>query len=600
MKYFIYCRKSSDREDRQILSTDAQKRLLQDYADANNLTIVDTYVENQTAYKTGRPMFNEMLERLEKGEAEGIIAYHLTRIARNSFDGGRTIYMIDDSIVQEIRTPEKVYINTSDDKFMMQIHFAMAKKSSDDTSQFVTRDIESKLLKGEYPGMVPIGYLNINRDAHISKSQDDKEKYMMLLELNRPLKREEIDPIDGVIVKKFFEEVAERGKKGSLKVSHLPQLSFDMGLRSRKGKKLSRHAIENLLTNHYFYGVIKYHGRIYDDAYIQEKSGDPKRKIQHEALITKELFDDVQYALGTRTKGRYRRHNYSFGDCILRCGECSSPITPERQKGHVYYHCTGNRGDCSQKAWTREEVLSEQFSDILLGLRLPQSYLDFALSKLRKVHSKESKFADAVRKKHQGHLNAAQQKLDALLQMKISPNNVDGLLLSDEEYLHQKELIKEELHVAKKQLDTTQKQSENWVDDCERFFVFTQRVAAKFSITSVEDKKALLTLICQNLTLTNNKVAAQYQEPYRSLSEFPLAGKEQEFLSEPEKSLTLAKNTKMEESWLGRRDSNPRSRDQNPLPYRLATPHYVALGYSKSLPFALLFSVKKSSLRGQC
>ena len=68
MKYFIYCRKSSDREDRQILSTDAQKRLLQDYADANNLTIVDTYVENQTAYKTGRPMFNEMLERLEKGE----------------------------------------------------------------------------------------------------------------------------------------------------------------------------------------------------------------------------------------------------------------------------------------------------------------------------------------------------------------------------------------------------------------------------------------------------------------------------------------------------------------------------------------------------
>src|SRR3989344_1443166 len=139
MKYFIYCRKSSDREDRQLLSTDAQQRLLTEYAQTHDLEIVHTYVENQTAYKTGRPMFNNMLERLEKGEANGIIAYHLTRIARNSFDGGRTIYMIDDGIIKEIRTPEKAYINTSDDKFLMQIHFAMAKKSSDDTSQFVTR-----------------------------------------------------------------------------------------------------------------------------------------------------------------------------------------------------------------------------------------------------------------------------------------------------------------------------------------------------------------------------------------------------------------------------------------------------------------------------
>lgn len=552
MKYFVYCRKSSDREDRQILGTESQKRLLLEYAELHGLTVIETYIENQSAYKTGRPMFNEMLTRLEKGEADGIIAYHLTRIARNSFDGGRTIYMIDDGIIKEIRTPEKAYINTSDDKFMMQIHFAMAKKSSDDTSQFVTRDIESKLLKGEYPGGVPIGYLNINRDGHITKSRDNQEKYMMLLALNRTLMREEVDPIDGVIVKRFFEEVAERGRKGQLKIAHLPKLSFKMGLRSAKGKMLSRHSIENMLSNPYFYGVIEYNGRIYDDAYIQEKSGDPKRKIQHEALIEKKLFDDVQYAIGTRTKGRYRKHNYSFGDCVLRCGECGSPITPERQKRHIYYHCTGNRGECSQRKWTREEELGKQFTDVLLNLRLPQSYLDYAFSKLRKVHVDESRFADAVRRKHQGHLNSSQQKLDALLQLKIAPNNHDGSMLSDDEYLRQKTIIKNELEVAKKELSTVQQQSENWVEDCERFFVFTQRVAAKFAVTtSTEDKRALLTLICQNLTLTNHKVAAEYREPYNSLSEFPLAGKEEEFLSEPEKVLTLAEKPEIAENWLG-------------------------------------------------
>ena len=31
------------------------------------------------------------------------------------------------------------------------------------------------------------------------------------------------------------------------------------------------------------------------------------------------------------------------------------------------------------------------------------------------------------------------------------------------------------------------------------------------------------------------------------------------------------------EDWLGRQDSNLRSRDQNPMPYRLATPQHCAL-----------------------
>src|SRR5204862_3427173 len=156
MRCFLYCRKSTDREDRQILGTDAQKRLLLEYAGRQGFTVVDVYVENQTAYKTGRPLFSAMLQRLERGEADGILTYHLTRLARNSFDGGRLIYMMDERTVALIATPEKAYTNNSDDKFMMQIHFAMAKKSSDDTSQFVRRDVESKLLKGEYPGMVPL------------------------------------------------------------------------------------------------------------------------------------------------------------------------------------------------------------------------------------------------------------------------------------------------------------------------------------------------------------------------------------------------------------------------------------------------------------
>src|SRR5947209_20166140 len=115
----------------------------------------------------------------------------------------------------------------------MQIHFAMAKKSSDDTSQFVRRDVVSKLLKGEYPGMVPPGYVNINRDGHITKGRDDPQKYLRLLELGRPLRREEIDPTEGPLVARLFEEAA----RGTRSLAALRTLGYRIGLRARSGKQ---------------------------------------------------------------------------------------------------------------------------------------------------------------------------------------------------------------------------------------------------------------------------------------------------------------------------------------------------------------------------
>jgi len=148
MKFFIYCRKSTESEDRQILSIPAQKRELLEYAEKNNLDIVDTLTESHSAYKIGRPKFNQMLERIENKEADGIIVWALNRIARNSMDGGRVIYMMDLNQIKEIRTPSGVIKNDGSAKFMLQIEFAMSKKSSDDNSESVKRGNREKILRG--------------------------------------------------------------------------------------------------------------------------------------------------------------------------------------------------------------------------------------------------------------------------------------------------------------------------------------------------------------------------------------------------------------------------------------------------------------------
>ena len=81
--YFIYCRKSSEAEDRQVLSIESQTRELELLAEKLNLPIVEILTESMSAKAPGRPVFNEMMQRLYRGEAAGIICWKLDRLARN-------------------------------------------------------------------------------------------------------------------------------------------------------------------------------------------------------------------------------------------------------------------------------------------------------------------------------------------------------------------------------------------------------------------------------------------------------------------------------------------------------------------------------------
>ena len=59
---------------------------------AEKILIVREFVESITAKKLGRPIFNEMLRLVERGEADALLAWHPDRLASSSVDGGRIIY----------------------------------------------------------------------------------------------------------------------------------------------------------------------------------------------------------------------------------------------------------------------------------------------------------------------------------------------------------------------------------------------------------------------------------------------------------------------------------------------------------------------------
>jgi DNA invertase Pin-like site-specific DNA recombinase len=241
MSYVIYCRKSSESEDRQVLSIESQVKELTELSKRLNLPVSEILTESRSAKYPGRPVFGALMKRVLKGEFKGIITWKLDRLARNPSDGGAIVSAMDNNKIAEIITPSNVYRNNGSEKFMMWIDLGMAKKYVDDLSDNVKRGNKTKLEKGWFPGRPPLGYLN------------------------EPVERTIVpDPERFILVRKMWEMLLD-GKSPS----YIRSVANEQWkLRSRKGKRkgdrpIALSKIYKIFGSPFYYGLIQ----VYNDTY---------------------------------------------------------------------------------------------------------------------------------------------------------------------------------------------------------------------------------------------------------------------------------------------------------------------------------------------
>ena len=158
-RYFLYARKSSEAEDRQATSIQSQIDELTSIAKAHKIEVIEVFEESQSAKKPGRPVFNKMLERIYKGEANGILCWKLDRLARNPVDGGNISWALQQGTIQQIKTFGKDYFS-NDNVLMMSVELGMANQFVRDLSVNVKRGLKNKAQQGWRPAGAPIGYIN--------------------------------------------------------------------------------------------------------------------------------------------------------------------------------------------------------------------------------------------------------------------------------------------------------------------------------------------------------------------------------------------------------------------------------------------------------
>ena len=348
-KYFLYARKSTDVEDKQVRSIDDQLAVLRALAKEQGLNIVEEFVEKQSAKIPGRPVFNEMLARIERGEAQGIVCWKLDRLARNPIDGGQISWFLQKGVIQHIQTHDRSYKPT-DNILMMSVEFGMANQFIIDLSSNTKRGLHEKARRGEYPSVAPIGYLN-----------------------NPRTKRIEVDRKKAPIIRAAFGLYAENKSR----LEDISIFLYERGIKTKRIKRwdsngsrpLKKDTVKKILTNTFYYGDYQYGGEIY--------------KGIHTPIVPKQLFDRTQEVIKMRGRTTKKDKNDPQALCgLLKCGECGCSITAEvvtkQQKNgnvhrYVYYRCTKKKGRCSQ-SYIREEELSLQLSNLLSRFILPKEY----------------------------------------------------------------------------------------------------------------------------------------------------------------------------------------------------------------------------------
>ena len=479
IKYIAYCRKSTDEKDKQVLSIEAQIAELKEFAKRENIFITEFITEAKTAKVPGREQFSEVLKKIEKGMANAILSWHPDRLARNSIDGGKIIYLLDTGKLLDLKFPSFWFESTPQGKFMLSIAFGQSKYYVDNLSENVKRGNRQKLRNGVWPSKAPYGYINNPKTRGI-----------------------DVDEEKSKVVKKAFQLFAD----GNISFTTVSQFMFKLGIKREGEKPVKVDQAKNMLTNKFYLGIMNYAGEYYQGS--------------HKTFISKKLFDEVQKQVEKIERPRHKGYNFAFAG-LATCGECGAAITAEQHikkykngnnQTFIYYRCTKKLKPCSQK-YISESDTEEQVRKIVRDCGLHEEWEPYFEKWISQAEEKDKLNAQVEEKQVNSQIQETEIKLNRLL---------DGYLdqvIEPEIYKQKKnQMFDEKLKLEEKKSQIS-KNGTVWLEPMREFVncaLQAQKIAR--AKNNCHDLSIMAKKVGSNFFLKDRRLSANLNFPFAALS----------------------------------------------------------------------------------
>jgi DNA invertase Pin-like site-specific DNA recombinase/predicted metal-binding protein len=482
IKYFLYARKSSESKERQVQSIEDQIDRLQILAKEKGLEIAGVPLSESKSAKEPyiRKVFADMIKRINAGEANGILCWEMNRLSRNPIDSATIQWLLQTKVIKSIQTISREYL-PEDNVVVISVESASANQFIQDMKRNVKRGIDSKIAKGLAPIVAPIGYLNTKFESRGENFiKKDPERFDLVRRAWDMLLSDTYNP-----------------------TQILEIMNNSWGMRTRKTKRagggpLGRSTIFELFSNQFYSGMFKYAGEWHEG--------------KHEPMITIEEYDKAQLILGKKGKPRPQRHQHAFTGCV-HCGECGGSITSIirdkliKTTGKIatfeYYYCMRrNKGSkCSQNQYTTGKSFEDQVKIELEKITIKPEFRDWAIDVIRKCNDEEITDRKSISDSQQKALNATQNDMDQLTQMRYRR------LIDDEEFLKEKTRLKKEIMSLRQAVRETELRTDKTNELLERIFNFASNAKERFDRGGVQVKKEIFLGMGGNCTLLDKKLS---------------------------------------------------------------------------------------------
>ncbi len=482
---FIYARVSTVRQAKEGYSIGAQIKHCKDFAKRLGYKVKEVFADRgESGTALDRPQFQEMLNRCEDGEVDAVIVFHLDRFARNEYD----FFLIKRNFeklgikILSVSQPN-LSGDTPESHLVQGILASVDAYFSRDNSRKTKKGMRRKFEEGWYPSWAPLGYKNV-------KDEISGRNVIAVDEYTAPL------------IRKAFELYAT----GNYSLRALKDELSKLGLRGRKGNKLSESSLQRILTNPFYYGLMRWSG--------MEKMG------KHKPLISKKLFDRVQYVLASHRDFLIRERKYNF---LLRgivwCEVHNRRLVAEwhnikssKRKRIGYYHCT-HRGGC-KGSYIEIETLEEKVADLLKNIQFKKEFIELVVSKAKEYLEDLSKTIVSRKRSLQNKIEALEVKRDnlenLLIEGKITPEIFNRL--------HSK--IESEINSLYHQIIDVEKERSIDIDFLERILAFTRDIYKTYKEAPNYLKRRYLRLFIEKVYIKDKDISqVNYREFFKTLIE---------------------------------------------------------------------------------